>query len=62
MNHLLLLISFGFLWAGVTLLLSCVPGFRTVPQRRSLAERLAPYVTRPQGDWTAAVESWLQRQ
>ena len=55
----LLAVAFVALWAGATLLLSCVPGLR---QRRPLAERLAPYVDRDEKDWVDDVEFWLRRR
>lgn len=58
MEGLVLILSFLALWAGVTLVLSGAA--KPVP-RRSLAERLAPYVQGGDQDWTAEVETWLRR-
>lgn len=58
MSAALLAASFVALWAGSTLLLSCVPQVR---RRRTLTDRLQPYVVKDEG-WIGDLEAWLRRQ
>jgi hypothetical protein len=57
MTNLLLGASFLCLWAGITLVLSCMPGFQ---RRLSLADRLRPYADAD--DWITDLEAWLKDQ
>lgn len=50
--------SFLALWAGATLLLSCLPRIR---RRPTLTERLRPYAVKDAG-WIGDLETWLRRQ
>jgi hypothetical protein len=52
-----LILSFLVLWAGVALVLSRLA--QPLP-RRSLTDRLAPYVQREEQVWTDEVEDWLR--
>lgn len=54
-----LILSFLALWAGVALVLSRLA--EPLP-RRSLTERLAPYVHHEEQVWTDEVEAWLHRR
>jgi hypothetical protein len=58
MSALLLGISFLALWAGATLLLSCLPWFEG---RQPLADRLRPYVD-DGAEWVNDVERWVNQQ
>lgn len=59
MNLLVLAMSFLLFWAGMSLLLSCLPWFQR-QERTSLTERLRPYVDG--GGWVNEVEEWLAQK
>lgn len=58
MSALLLGTSFLALWAGTTLLLSCLRWFQ---HKEPLTDRLRPYVDAGTG-WVTDVERWLTQQ
>jgi hypothetical protein len=63
-STVLIVAAFASLWAGAALLLACAPWFQRPLRRprRSLAERLRPYVVRGEIDEVAFVQRWLDRR